>query len=52
MADKPTTSLIDAGTKELKLKYGKFGYRAMQLSMRKSEVKKQQYSVSLIAAIS
>ena len=52
MAEAIETSHIDSGQRELKQKYGKYGFKSLQLSMKKCETKKQQYSVSFIAAIS
>lgn len=45
-------SARDDRTKELMLRYGKYGLKALKLSMKKTEVKKQQYSVSFVAAVS
>ena len=43
--------MVDARA-ELKAQLGKYGVKSMELSMRKVQGKKQQYSVSYIAAIS
>ena len=52
LAQPTKKSLIEENRKQLRKQLCKFGFRAFELSYRKSQQKKQQYSMSLIAAIS
>jgi hypothetical protein len=45
-------SLIETARRDLRLKLGKWGFKSYELSNRKGQKKRQQYSMSLIAAIS
>ena len=49
---KPSMSLAEENQKLLRERLGPYGYQSLQLSIRKQGVKRQQYSMSYIAAIS
>ena len=48
----PTLSRLDLVRRHRQRSLGKYGLLAEQLAMKKSDVKREQYSVSLISAIS
>ncbi len=46
------TNIQDQAQKELRLRLGKYGYNSLQLATRRNQPRRQQYSLSMISAIS
>lgn len=44
--------MVEENQRELRNRLGEYGYQSLQLSIRKQEEKRQNYSMSFIAAIS